>query len=49
MTNNPAVLKCPKCGGVGVRMISAGGGLLFKGPGFYATDYRKPANKPTKE
>jgi predicted nucleic acid-binding Zn ribbon protein len=23
-------------------MISAGGGLVFKGPGFYATDYRKP-------
>jgi predicted nucleic acid-binding Zn ribbon protein len=25
------------------RRISSGGGILFKGPGFYATDYRKPS------
>ena len=33
---------CPKCKGRIKRLISTGGGLLFKGSGFYATDYRKP-------
>jgi len=33
---------CPKCKGRVKRLFSAGGGLLFKGSGFYITDYRKP-------
>ena len=36
-----ALDKCPKCGGKAKRLISAGGGIIFKGSGFYATDYRK--------
>jgi putative FmdB family regulatory protein len=32
---------CPRCSGHAGRVISAGGGLIFKGSGFYATDYRK--------
>jgi putative FmdB family regulatory protein len=32
--------ECPECGGKVRRLISSGGGLVFKGPGFYATDYR---------
>ncbi len=33
--------KCPKCGKLKVkRLISSGGGFLFKGSGFYQTDYR---------
>ena len=36
---------CPKCKGRVKRMLSAGGGLLFKGSGFYITDYRKPSYK----
>jgi len=32
--------ECPECGGRVQRLISSGGGLVFKGPGFYATDYR---------
>jgi putative FmdB family regulatory protein len=33
---------CPKCEESAVdRLISTGGGILFKGTGFYATDYRK--------
>lgn len=33
--------KCPKCRKAKAkRLISAGGGLLFKGSGFYLTDYR---------
>jgi putative FmdB family regulatory protein len=31
---------CPQCGAPAERMLSAGGGLLFKGSGFYITDYR---------
>ncbi len=33
--------KCPQCGKPKLeRLIGAGGGLLFKGSGFYITDYR---------
>src|SRR5258708_29180254 len=35
------VKKCPKCGKNKVRrLISAGAGMIFKGSGFYITDYR---------
>jgi putative FmdB family regulatory protein len=38
------IKKCPKCGKSKVRrLISAGAGLLFKGSGFYITDYRPEA------
>lgn len=37
---------CPRCGRDEVqRLISAGGGLLFKGSGFYITDYRSSSYK----
>ena len=38
---------CPQEGCVGQvkRLISAGGGLLFKGSGFYITDYRSEGYK----
>jgi putative FmdB family regulatory protein len=32
--------KCPKCGGRLKRLIGSGSGFLFKGSGFYTTDYR---------
>ena len=32
---------CPKCGKKIKRLIGSGGGIIFKGSGFYATDYRK--------
>ena len=33
--------KCPKCGKLALkRLIGTGAGLIFKGSGFYATDYR---------
>ncbi len=36
-----AIRKCPKCGKLKVeRLISGGGGIIFKGSGFYQTDYR---------
>lgn len=31
---------CPECGKVAERLLSGGAGLLFKGEGFYITDYR---------
>ncbi|HVX86113.1 MAG TPA: zinc ribbon domain-containing protein [Phycisphaerae bacterium] len=37
---------CPKCGKKKVkRLISGGAGFLFKGPGFYTTDYRSESYK----
>lgn len=33
--------KCPVCGGPVRRLIGTGAGLMFKGSGFYETDYRK--------
>jgi putative FmdB family regulatory protein len=38
--NSKPKAKCPVCGGNAKRMISGGAGLIFKGSGFYATDYR---------
>ena len=32
--------KCPKCGRVVIRLMGTGAGILFKGSGFYQTDYR---------
>jgi len=31
---------CPECEGQVERLISAGNGLIFKGSGFYITDYK---------
>ena len=37
---------CPVCGGKKVkRLIGAGSGLIFKGSGFYQTDYRSESYK----
>jgi len=36
---------CPRCGAKGRRLISGGAGLIFKGSGFYTTDYRKESYK----
>ena len=44
MTDEP-VKVCPVCGGKVKRLISGGGGLLFKGNGFYITDYRSESYK----
>jgi putative FmdB family regulatory protein len=40
------IQKCPKCGKKKVkRLISGGAGFLFKGSGFYITDYRSDSYK----
>jgi putative FmdB family regulatory protein len=40
-----AELTCPVCGAVAARRVSGGAGLLFKGSGFYLTDYGKNAHR----
>ena len=35
------VRKCPACGGKVQRLIGGGAGVIFKGSGFYATDYAR--------
>ena len=41
--------RCPDCRGKVIRLISGGGGILLKGSGFYATDYRSPEYKRSAE
>ncbi|HWP38743.1 MAG TPA: FmdB family zinc ribbon protein [Gemmatimonadales bacterium] len=40
-----AAPKCPKCGRRTERVISGGAGLVFKGSGFYITDYKRSEKK----
>jgi putative FmdB family regulatory protein len=53
--SDPPLKKCPKCGAPVERIISGGSGLIFKGSGFYITDYKKsgekkePASEPVKK
>ena len=39
--SDPPVRDCPECGGVVMRVITGGAGLIFKGTGFYITDYKR--------
>lgn len=54
--SEPPLVKCPKCGKDTLkRLIGTGGGLIFKGSGFYLTDYKnsksedKSKTSPKKE
>ena len=56
--DEPALKKCPECGENELRKLYTPVGILFKGPGFYATDHRsasgangtsKKAEKETSE
>jgi putative FmdB family regulatory protein len=38
----PKLTKCPQCGKEKLsRLIGSGSGVIFKGTGFYETDYKK--------
>src|SRR2546426_4332524 len=39
--NDSRRVKCPTCGKQAERQISGGTGLVFKGSGFYVTDYKR--------
>ncbi len=42
----PAITRCPECGKAKVkRLLGTGAGVIFKGSGFYTTDYRSDAYK----
>ena len=41
--------KCPRCGMVAERQMSGGAGLIFKGSGFYITDYGKDGKGPRQD
>src|SRR5262245_45019537 len=46
----PPLKKCPKCGKPRLRrLIGTGAGVLFKGSGFYQTDYRSESYKKAAE
>ena len=40
---------CPTCGAAAQRRVSGGAGLVFKGSGFYLTDYGKNAHRKGSE
>jgi putative FmdB family regulatory protein len=45
--SDPAVRKCPECAKLKVRrIISGGAGVIFKGSGFYETDYKRARQGP---
>ena len=47
MSDNP-LTKCPECKKNSLRRIISGGtGLIFKGSGYYLTDYKNKKNKKT--
>lgn len=46
----PVLRKCPKCGKLKLeRLIGVGAGVIFKGGGFYETDYRSESYKKAAE
>ena len=47
MFDNP-LKKCPKCKGEIIRLIDSGSGIIFKGKGFYKTDYKDSKCSTTK-
>lgn len=41
--------KCPECRGRVKRLIGGGAGIIFKGKGFYQTDYKSVGTSGTKD
>lgn len=48
MMSEKPIKKCPKCGKNKVkRLIGSGMGIIFKGSGFYETDYKRKESNPS--
>lgn len=47
--SNKRKVACPKCGKMAERQLSGGAGLVFKGSGFYITDYKRAGEKQESE
>jgi len=47
--NDDALTNCPDTGQSVKRMISGGGGVVYKGTGFYNTDYKNKTAAPSCE
>lgn len=48
--NDPHLAHCPACNQESLkRLIGSGGGVVFKGTGFYQTDYKAPRVEPKKK
>jgi len=46
----PVIRKCPACGKLKLRrLIGSGAGIIFKGSGFYQTDYRSESYRKAAE
>ena len=46
---DPPRKRCPKCRGKVRRLLGTGAGMIFKGSGFYITDYRSRSYKEQKK
>jgi predicted nucleic acid-binding Zn ribbon protein len=42
---DPLLIKCPECGKDTLVRLIGGGGVIFKGSGFYQTDYKSNGEK----
>jgi putative FmdB family regulatory protein len=49
MMSEEPLKSCPQCGGEVKRKIGGGMGIIFKGSGFYVTDYKKSSSESKSE
>ena len=47
--SDPRLKICPDCGGPVKRLIGTGGAVIFKGSGFYDTDYAQARTRCGRE
>lgn len=48
MNAKPVVI-CSECAGPCMKLLGTGSGIIFKGSGFYETDYKKKGKAPSGE